>query len=48
LKQLLDLNEEIATRIERGEVVTPPGIPPGFKNPETLITDDCIEQSVAH
>jgi hypothetical protein len=42
LAQLLALNQAVAGRIEKGEPVTPPGIPPGFPNPETLITDDCI------
>jgi hypothetical protein len=42
LKQLLDLNLDVAARIERGETVTAPGIPPDFPNPKSLITDDCI------
>ncbi|MCP5524737.1 MAG: class I SAM-dependent DNA methyltransferase [Verrucomicrobiales bacterium] len=42
LAQLLELNLSVAARIERGEPVTAPGIPPAFPNPETLITDDCI------
>jgi hypothetical protein len=42
LQQLLDLNLEVAARIERGEPVTAPGIPPDFPNPKSLITDDCI------
>ncbi len=42
LQQLLDLNLEVAARIDRGEPVTAPGIPPDFPNPESLITDDCI------
>ena len=42
LKQLLDLNLDVAARIERGESVTAPGIPPDFPNPKSLITDDCI------
>jgi hypothetical protein len=42
LQQLLDLNLEVAARIERGEPVTTPGIPPDFPNPKSLITDDCI------
>jgi hypothetical protein len=43
LAQLLELNLSVAARIERGEPVTAPGIPAGFPNPETLITDDCIQ-----
>jgi hypothetical protein len=42
LQQLLDLNLEVAARIDRGEPVTAPGIPPDFSNPKSLITDDCI------
>jgi hypothetical protein len=42
LKQLLDLNIEVAARIVRGEAVIAPGIPPDFPNPKSLITDDCI------
>ena len=41
-KQLLDLNLEVARRIERGEPVTAPGIPPNYPTPRDLITDDCI------
>ena len=42
LQQLLDLNLDVAARIDRGERVTAPGIPPDFRNPISLITDDCI------
>jgi SAM-dependent methyltransferase len=42
LAQLLDLNLDVAKRIERGESVTAPGIPPGYPKPDELITDDCI------
>jgi hypothetical protein len=42
LKQLLDLKLEVAARIDRGEPVTAPGIPPDYPNPKSLITDDCI------
>ena len=42
LHQLLDLNLEVAARIDRGEPVTAPGIPPDFPNPKSLITEDCI------
>ena len=43
LAQLLALNLEVAARIDRGEPVTAPGIPPNFPNPESLITTDCIQ-----
>jgi hypothetical protein len=46
LQQLLDLNLDVAQRIERGERVTAPGIPPDFPNPESLITGDCIHPTV--
>lgn len=42
LQQLLDLNLEVAARIDRNDPVTAPGIPPGFLNPKSLITTDCI------
>ena len=42
LAQLLQLNLAVAERIEKGEAVTAPGIPPNFPKPETLITGDCI------
>ena len=42
LKQLLDLNLDVAARIEGGEEVTAPGIPTGYPKPKSLITDDCI------
>ena len=42
LKQLLDLNLSVAERIECGESVTAPGIPPDYPKPKELITDDCI------
>ena len=42
LAQLLDLNLDVAQRIERGDPVTAPGIPPGYPKPDELVTDDCI------
>lgn len=42
LAQLLALNLDVAARIERGEAVTPPGIPAGYPKPDELVTDDCI------
>ena len=43
LAQLLALNLEVAARIERGEPVTAPGIPPGYPEPQSLVTQDCIQ-----
>jgi hypothetical protein len=42
LAQLLALNLEVARREEAGEPVTAPGIPPGYPDPDRLVTDDCI------
>jgi len=46
LKQLLDLNLEVAARIDAAKSVTAPGIPPDYPNPKSLITDDCIRPAV--
>ncbi|MFH1416833.1 MAG: DNA methyltransferase [Planctomycetota bacterium] len=43
LKQLLDLNLDVAARIDRGEPVTAPGVPPTYPDPAALITTDCIQ-----
>jgi hypothetical protein len=42
LSQLFALNEEVAAKIQRNEVVLSPGIPETFPNPDNLITHDCI------
>ncbi len=42
LAQLLELNLEVARRVETGEPVTAPGIPTVYPDPAKLITDDCI------
>lgn len=42
LQQLLDLNLAVAARLDTGQPVTPPGIPPTYGEPKPLITDDCI------
>ena len=42
LAQLLALNLAVAARLERGEPVTAPGVPPSFPNPASLVTTDCI------
>jgi len=44
LAQLLALNQEVAAKIERGEPVTAPGVPPGYPEPQKLVTEDCIRQ----
>ncbi len=43
LEQLLALNFEVAAKIEAGETVTAPGIPPDYPNPGELISDGCIQ-----
>ncbi len=43
LEQLLALNLEVAAKIEAGEAVTAPGIPPDYPNPGELISDGCIQ-----
>ncbi|QDV77058.1 hypothetical protein K2D_06450 [Planctomycetes bacterium K2D] len=42
LKQLLDLNHEVAASESRGEAVTAPGVPPNYPKPAKLVTEDCI------
>ena len=42
LAQLLDLNLDVARRLDRGEPVTAPGVPPAYGDPGPLISDDCI------
>lgn len=42
LQQILDLNLAVADRIDRGEAVIAPGVPPDYRNPASLVTDDCI------
>lgn len=42
LAQLLDLNLVVAAAIDARQRVTAPGIPPGYPNPKSLVTADCI------
>ena len=42
LAQLLALNLSVAARIQVGESVMAPGVPPTYPTPERLVTDDCI------
>ena len=42
LAQLLALNLEVAAKIEQGNPVTAPGVPPGYPNSQSLVTEDCI------
>lgn len=43
LEQLLKLNLDMASRIECGESVVAPGIPPSYPTPANLISSDCIQ-----
>jgi hypothetical protein len=43
LAQLLQLNQTVAARIEAGQPVISPGVPPNYAHPEQLITPDCIQ-----
>jgi hypothetical protein len=43
LDQLLSLNQSIALRLKAGEPVYAPGVPSGYGNPSSLVTDDCIQ-----
>jgi hypothetical protein len=43
LGQLLALNLDVAGRIEAGEDVTPPGVPPTYAHRARLVTEDCIQ-----
>lgn len=42
LQQLLDLNCMVAAAVEAGTEVVAPGVPPLYKRPEKLITNDCL------
>ena len=43
LAQLLTLNQEVAAKIERAELVMPPGVPKNYPDAEKLVTEDCIK-----
>lgn len=42
LQQLLELNLTVAARLDTGQPVTAPGVPPSYGDSRPLITDDCI------
>jgi hypothetical protein len=42
LAQLLALNLHVAARLDRGESVTAPGVPPNYPDPSAIVTADCI------
>ena len=43
LEQLLALNFAVAAKIDAGEAVTAPGIPPDYPDPAELVSDGCIQ-----
>jgi SAM-dependent methyltransferase len=43
LAQLLELNQHVASRIEKGQPVVAPGIPRNYPDPKKLVTEDCIK-----
>jgi hypothetical protein len=42
LAQFIALNQEVAAKIEKGEPVTAPGVPPNYPDAKKLVTEDCI------
>ena len=46
LAQLLVLNLEVAAKIERGDLVTAPGVPKNYPDAKGLVTTDCIRPQV--
>ncbi len=43
LSQLLDLNLDVAARIDARQPVTAPGVPPAYPDPARLVTEDCVK-----
>lgn len=43
LKQLLELNFEVADKIEKGEETQAPGLPKFIKNKKEFVSEDCIK-----
>ena len=43
LAQLLGLNQEVAAKIEKKELVMPPGVPKNYPDVKKLVTEDCIK-----
>ena len=36
------LHQQVAAKIEKGEPVTPPGVPKHYPDAKKLVTEDCI------
>ncbi|MSR65455.1 MAG: hypothetical protein EXS18_06705 [Verrucomicrobiae bacterium] len=43
LAQLLALNLDVARRFEQNQPVTAPGVPKDYPEPQTLVTEDCVQ-----
>jgi hypothetical protein len=43
LAQLLEMNLEVAGRIQAGKGVVAPGVPPDYPQPKKLVSKDCIQ-----
>lgn len=43
LSQLLELNFEVADKIERGEEVQGPGLPKCVKDKKEFVSEDCVK-----
>jgi hypothetical protein len=39
---VLALNQQVASKIEKGEPVMPPGVPRNYPDAKKLVTEDCI------
>ena len=47
LAQLLALNQQVAAKIEKGELVMPLGVPKNYPDAKKLVTEDCIRPITA-
>ena len=43
LAQLLELNQDVAQKLDKAQLVSGPGIPTDYPTPENLISHDCVE-----
>jgi len=46
LAQLLALNQPVAAKIEKGEIVVSPGVPKNYPDAKKLVTEDCIKPAL--
>ena len=47
LAQLLALNQQVAAKIEQGELVMPPGVPKNYPDAKKLVSENCIRPEPA-